>query len=188
MPEEELQEYLDNRAKFVTEAIEAAIAEMQKRGRTFSDEELASIRQEFQVRKEAATDTNIQKPKKVSTAINLLIVSILLQIINSIITEATTEFKSYSSGQGLFVTISTLGLMIIFVYQMNIGENWARTTFLGLFILGGLIYPFKLIPLFKVSPIVGLLSVILTIIQIIALIMIYSKVSNEWFNPKKTNP
>ena len=48
-----LQECLDNRTKFVPEAIEAAIAEMQKRGRTFSDEELASLRHELQVKREA---------------------------------------------------------------------------------------------------------------------------------------
>jgi hypothetical protein len=53
--DEELQECLDNRRKFVPEAIEAAIAEMQKRGRVFSNEELTGIRQEFQQREEAAS-------------------------------------------------------------------------------------------------------------------------------------
>lgn len=49
-----LQEYLDNRTRYVTDAVEAAIAEMQKRGRTFSDGELATIRQESQAKREAA--------------------------------------------------------------------------------------------------------------------------------------
>ena len=52
--DEGIQEYLDNRAKFTPEAVEAAIAEFQKRGRTFSDEELNTYRQEFQQRSEAA--------------------------------------------------------------------------------------------------------------------------------------
>jgi hypothetical protein len=49
--DEGLQEYLDKRSKFTPEAIEAAIAEMQKRGRTFSDAELNTYRQEIQQRR-----------------------------------------------------------------------------------------------------------------------------------------
>jgi hypothetical protein len=51
--DEGLQAYLDNRQRFTQEAVEAAIAEMQKRGRTFSDEELANFQQEFQAKREA---------------------------------------------------------------------------------------------------------------------------------------
>ncbi|MET4083189.1 hypothetical protein ABIB40_003158 [Pedobacter sp. UYP30] len=52
--DDELQKYLDNRTKFVPEAIESAVAEMQKRGRVFSEEELDSYRNEFQAKREAA--------------------------------------------------------------------------------------------------------------------------------------
>jgi hypothetical protein len=48
-----LQGYLDNRTKFTPEAIEAAIAEMQKRGRVFTDEELADVRQDLQTKRVA---------------------------------------------------------------------------------------------------------------------------------------
>ncbi len=47
-----LQEYLDNRTKFTPEAVEAAISEMQKRGRIFSEQELANIREEFQAKRD----------------------------------------------------------------------------------------------------------------------------------------
>jgi FtsH-binding integral membrane protein len=135
------------------------------------------------------TDISIQKPKKVSSAINLLIVSIVLGVVNSIISEVTTEMKNYLSGMGLFITIFTFALMIFFIYQMNARKKWARTTFLVLFILGALMFPFTLITLFKSNIVVGLLTVILTVLQIIALTMIYSKESNEWFNlNKQTSP
>jgi hypothetical protein len=49
--DEGLQEYLDNRTKFTPEAVEAAIAEMQKRGRVFADEELANVRQDLQAKR-----------------------------------------------------------------------------------------------------------------------------------------
>lgn len=54
MSDEGLQEYIDKRENFTPQAIEAAIAEMQKRGRTFTDEELENIRQEFLKKKEEA--------------------------------------------------------------------------------------------------------------------------------------
>ena len=53
--DEGLQEYIDKRKDFVPAAVEAAIAEMQKRGRVFSDEELSVIRQEFQQKREEAS-------------------------------------------------------------------------------------------------------------------------------------
>lgn len=49
--DEGLQEYLDNRTRFTPDAIEAAIAEMQKRGRKFSDEELNTYQREIQQRR-----------------------------------------------------------------------------------------------------------------------------------------
>lgn len=149
-----------------------------------------------------STDITIQKPKKVSFAINLLIVSIVLGVVNFIIREMTTdihemtnEMKNYSSGMGIFTTILSFALMLFLIYQMNRRKKWARTTFLVLFILnaifvilGALIYPLTLITMFKSSLVVGVLTIILNILQIISLTMIYSKTGNEWFNLKSNLP
>ncbi len=129
-----------------------------------------------------SNDINILKPKKLTFAINLFIVSIALGFINSIISERTTEMKNYTSGLGLSTTIFTFILFVFFVYQMNAGKKWARTTFLVLSILGGLIFPFTIIALFKSNPIIGIITIISTIIQIIAFIQIYGKECNEWFD------
>ncbi len=48
--DEGLQDYIHNWAKYTPEAVEAAIAEMQKRGRVFQDEELANFRKGFQAK------------------------------------------------------------------------------------------------------------------------------------------
>ncbi len=45
--DEGLQDYIYNWAKYTPEAVEAAIAEMQKRGRVFQDEELVNFRKGF---------------------------------------------------------------------------------------------------------------------------------------------
>lgn len=48
--DEGLQEYIDNWAKYTPAAVEAAITELQKRGRVFQDEELANFRKGFQAK------------------------------------------------------------------------------------------------------------------------------------------
>jgi len=136
-----------------------------------------------------STDITIQKPKKVSYAINLLIASIIFGVVNTIITEMT----NYSSDNNLFMNILSIVLMMFFIYQMDRGKKWARTTILVVFILGSfffilgaIVFPQTLITIFKSSPfIVSLYLIIQIILQTISLIMIYSKTANEWFNSDK---
>ncbi|MCL6524094.1 MAG: hypothetical protein K6T34_05470 [Thermoflavifilum sp.] len=52
LSDEELQAYIQHPEKYVPEAIEAAVAEMKKRGRVFTPEEEGQIRQLIQRRKE----------------------------------------------------------------------------------------------------------------------------------------
>lgn len=46
--DEYLVEYVNNRMKYVPDAVEAAIAELQKRGHSFSDEELTTIKSDLE--------------------------------------------------------------------------------------------------------------------------------------------
>ena len=59
--DESLKEYIANRANYAPEAVEAAIAELQTRGKFFSEEELIGFRQEFQLKREAALKSMEQK-------------------------------------------------------------------------------------------------------------------------------
>ena len=51
--DEGLQEYLDNRDRYVPDAIEAAVVEMKKRGRKFTVEEIEGLIREMRERREA---------------------------------------------------------------------------------------------------------------------------------------
>jgi len=51
---EELQNYIDNREKYLPESVEAAVAELQHRGVEFSDEELTVIAEDMQARRTLA--------------------------------------------------------------------------------------------------------------------------------------
>ena len=49
LPDQKLERDFNDRRKFVPEAVEAMITELQKRGRTFTEEELLQIREEVHV-------------------------------------------------------------------------------------------------------------------------------------------
>jgi len=125
------------------------------------------------------------KPSKVTYAIIILCVYLLLGIVNSFILNLTTTLIDYSSIQVLITTAITWALIIFFIYQINLGKKWARTTFLILFIIGILIFPFSFISTIKASLVVGIVEIVQVIMQIIALILLFSKESNAWYNYKK---
>jgi len=52
---EELQNYIDNREKYLPESVEAAVAELQHRGVEFSDEELTVIAEDMRARRAATS-------------------------------------------------------------------------------------------------------------------------------------
>jgi hypothetical protein len=52
LSEQSLNEYIVNRYKYIPEIVEAAIFELQKRGRVFSEEELLTIRKDIEVKED----------------------------------------------------------------------------------------------------------------------------------------
>ena len=125
---------------------------------------------------------NIPKPKKLSYAIILLIVSVILGVINYfVITQTSPKWFIYSFYRRFFSTLFTYSIQLFLIYQISISKKWARNTFLILLILDILVQ-FSAIASFKFNSIVGFISVVSSVLQIIAIIMIYSKESNEWFN------
>ena len=88
----------------------------------------------------------------------------------------------------LFIMFFVLGITWLFIFIMiGKGRNWARITFLVLFIIG---IPFSVLPLMQslaANPISGLLGIVQTIIQIVAIVFLFQKPSSEWFRKMKAN-
>ncbi|WP_291134385.1 hypothetical protein [Flavobacterium sp. UBA7663] len=123
------------------------------------------------------------KPTKLTKAINLLIVSIIIGIINFFIANFDTIDLTK-----IATVILTFLFMSVFVYLINARKKWARTVFLILFLLGSLMFPFTVATLFEQNPIAAIISVVLTIIQIFALVLLYSEEVNNWINYRTTSP
>ena len=124
----------------------------------------------------------IHKPKSIIVGKNILYTTILLNLVNSVISECMNINENYSRAQRLVITIATLLILFVLTRQISLRRKWARTTFLILFIMGMLIFPIVLIAMFKTNILIGIIEVLQTLLQIIALIFLFSKESSLWFN------
>jgi hypothetical protein len=191
----ELLDYVNNRTQFQADAVIAAIIELDKRGKADSailgikkqieqkienrNEQIQQSREDFKVPKDL--------PKTISNAAKLIYLTLGIGIVNSIIMELTTVFNNISDPKNLFVLIISLGLMAFFAYKIHMGKKWARTTFLVLFLIGMIMFPFTLIQFFQLNPLTGIISLTQTGLQIYALILLYKPDSKDWYvnNSKK---
>lgn len=127
----------------------------------------------------------VLKPKKLSCAIVLLLTSIILGFSNYIlVNEISSQFYIYSFDRRFFSTVLSNTIQLFLVYQISSGKKWARNTFLVLLVLGAFLVKVSVIASFKFNIFVGLISATSSIIQIIAITMIYSSEVHNWFKLK----
>ena len=126
----------------------------------------------------------IRRPEKVGTSVMLLYIAVGIGVLRGIM-GASIQAQKVSPAVVMFLTFFVLGIMGLFIYIIGRGHNWARITFLVLFI-GGI--PLSLLPLLKslaANPIAGLLGIGQTIIQVVALVFLFQKPSSDWFREMK---
>lgn len=128
----------------------------------------------------------ISRPKKVGTAVKLLYITLGIGVLRSIM-EASMQAQMASPAFVMFITFFVLGIMWLFIYMIGKGRNWARITFLVLFIVGIPLFVPPLLQSLAVNPISGLLGIGQTVIQVIALVFLFQKPSSDWFREVKSN-
>jgi hypothetical protein len=127
-------------------------------------------------------DPLFHKPKSIIAAKNILYASIFLGIIIIAINEMTTGFRNYSNTQVLVTCFLILAMIFLLTKLIGAGKKWARVAFLVLFI-GGLIFiPFGLVPLFNSNIIIEVLFIFQGMLQILALIFLFTQKSTSWFD------
>jgi hypothetical protein len=86
-----------------------------------------------------------------------------------------------SVGFTLTVQVTTFLFLAWLTYKIWRGRNWARITFLALYLVG---LPFS-IPtvrgLFSASVTVGCITVLQTILQLAAIYLLFAKPGSNWF-------
>lgn len=129
-------------------------------------------------------ERNIEKPSQVGTAVNLLWASLAIGFGKSIMdmqhlgSQASPAFTNII----LVSVIAVMALLIIFISK---GKNWARITFLVLFILGSLPSIPLVIDETTRSSVLGAFSLIQIVLQVIALFIVFTKPGKEWFKKQE---
>ena len=124
-------------------------------------------------------------PKKIKQAANLVYLSLFVGLIKTVLYETMTVQKMLFDPKFLTIGIITIILIGFLGYMIGQGKNWARITLLVLFIIGMISYPFFVLEEFQTNSIIGVVSIVQTLIQLYALIILFSGESKEWFKEQK---
>lgn len=130
--------------------------------------------------------SNTQKPQRIKNAVLMLWISLGLGVVRSA-WEIPAQADKSTLGFVISVMVFTLLFMGFFIWMIDRGKNWARITFLVLFILG---VPLSILPLLQslaYAPISGLIGVAQVVLQTIAVVFIFLKDSSAWFKDQKNN-
>lgn len=124
------------------------------------------------------------RPQRVSTAVALIYISFAAGVVR-ILLEASRLSQEAPLGFVLFVGFATLAVLLFFTVMIGKRRNWARITFLVLFIIG---VPFSILQLLQSlakTPVSGLLGIAQVVLQFLALVFLFQKTSSEWFRPPR---
>lgn len=165
MSSQELEQYVKPESRFVSESIQYAYEILQSRGRTFSAEEHARIK---------SAPSAVQKQKEVhlhpnhTKAANIMYLTGVLGIASMIWT--------YDSLQPVILSLGIAVAIFAFIFGMGYlagkGKEWVKYVLLITFLLG--LMGFRSIYTNLLSdPVLGVVNVLQTILQIWALILLF---------------
>lgn len=132
----------------------------------------------------------LTKPRKVNTAVNLLYASLGIGVISSgLFPVGLDEVNSFGSAlNDSLYTFFIFGLTLLLYYMIGKGKNWARITFLVFFIMG---FPLSIVVLpmylsLSDPPFIsGILFLVQTGMDLVALVFLFQGESSAWFKAIK---
>ena len=122
------------------------------------------------------------KPASIVAAKNILYAGLFLTILTWALGWWTTTIYAQAPVQSVVTLIVIVGITIALIKCIGLGMKWARVVLLVLFLLGLAVLPWTFVPLLNASMVIAVLSLLQTILQIIALYYLFSRASTEWFN------
>jgi hypothetical protein len=160
----ELEEYIKEGNRFIPEANILAFEILKSRGREFTDLEtqrIMSLISENNKVKEIIIHPNHKK------AANVIYLSAGLGIINAILSP-----EAFYNSFSIIVASLTLGIIIGIGYLVSKGNDWIKYVLLVLMIIGLIGIPFLIMNIVN-NPIVGVINIIQTALQIYAIILLF---------------
>lgn len=161
---QELEKYIEEGNRFVPEANLYAYKILKSRGREFTDEEDKRIKFLIDEKDKKEETTNHQNHQK---SADLIYISGVLGIGNII-----WIYETLDTGFKIFIALISLAFVFGIGYLVSKGTEWIKYVLLVILILGLLGFPFVITNL-KNEPVVGIINIIQTILQIWSLVLLF---------------
>ena len=126
------------------------------------------------------TQNAVQKPQSVATAVNLLWASMAVGLVKMLMDFSNLSAVAPAAFTN-FVLVFTFALIAFLIFKISAGRNWARITFLVMFVIGMLPTLPLMLGEFSRSPVVGALSVAQVGLQVYALFLLFTQPGSVWF-------
>lgn len=130
----------------------------------------------------------MDRPASVTKGITLLYTAIVLAFLAALaltLYASAHQTMQFPLPRAIAVEIVITLVFLFLTYRIGKGANWARITMLILVILS-VISKITYIPIvFSTSFMVGIVSIVVMLLQIIALCFLFSKVSRAWFKGRE---
>ncbi len=126
----------------------------------------------------------IERPREVMRAVQFLFAAIMIGLITAILNLAQ-RISGAPMIFALLIVIGFFGLCYLLIRTISAGRNWARIILLVLVLLN---LPFAVlsdIAALRESILLGTLSIIIIILQLIGTYLLFTKNSNLWFRMRK---
>ena len=123
------------------------------------------------------------RPKIVGIAVTILYVTLgvsCLNIFMQVLLEPNPILRKHWLSN-IWINLLDIGIFLLIVYKISKGRNWARITFLVFFIVGSILEAPQLFQNLLQISFTGLISIVISVIEIIALVMLFQKPSSDWF-------
>ena len=122
------------------------------------------------------------KPKSIIAARNILYTALFLEALVFILQQVIGETPAHTDVKVVFSNGILLVLLYVAIRYIGFGKKWARILFLVLFVMIVLASEIFVPFLFRISLALGFLFILQMLLQVLAIVFLYSKSSNEWFN------
>jgi len=128
------------------------------------------------------------KPQPVRVAVTLLYIALLIGVINGLLniffvsaTNSVETAMPYGSVLSVIMLLVATAILGFFYFKIGQGRNWARILVLVLFILGALYFVFSIVGMFQEGYLIPVISIINTIIILIAIVLLFKQEASDWF-------
>jgi hypothetical protein len=127
----------------------------------------------------------VGRPKIVNYAVNMSYAVLVLGFINILLEIPSTDKTSISISILFISAIIIVGIILFLIISISKGKNWARITFLILFLLGLVPWITTFLQVLQTNLLSGIISFVQCVLEIIALIFLFRTESSVWFRRNK---